>query len=389
MADLFGAPQGIIAAEEAGQKGSLATLGALKTMGEINAQPAELALRQSHARLYGAEADQKELANKQMLGMQNLDAQFNAEYAARQQLSEAAAAQGKIATIGDLTNNSAQATLSPSSLYQKSMARLAWMEKQGVPESILAGERDKVATGLEHLAIAGYRTQQGQEAAQRAQKERWQLISQAASTAASGPDGYMTVMNNPELAAVLPLGKGQLTGNYETDLPTLRMLGNLSTSAIKKAEFDQKKLVDTSTITRNAAQAAAAGANAGLATVRANVAKTVLNAEIKNGGEHSEAARDLKEASTEAKRLKMQAEHLATYNLAPLIPKDRVLKKAYTIGGGRVARWEINPATGQPGWNVLNITAPTSMRKPSPAARNIALGGSSADVTETADETGD
>lgn len=72
MADMFGAPIGIGAAETDIRQNVLGALQAGKILGEIEAQPADLELKKAHARLYSAEAGSKEMEYAQQKKLMEL-----------------------------------------------------------------------------------------------------------------------------------------------------------------------------------------------------------------------------------------------------------------------------------------------------------------------------
>ena len=206
MAGLFGAPEGIIAANELSNKNLITGLSAQKMMGDIAQQPAELAQKQAQARLTTAHAEAGEVANEAAAAMARLDGKFANEWKAQQTLSGEAAKAGDTATVADLFGGSASATIAPDALYKRSLARIKWMEEQGVPESVLAGERDKLSKGLESQAIAGYRQAQTAEIQYKEKKAKLERIGGIAQSAASGPEQYAQAMLDPETAALLPEG---------------------------------------------------------------------------------------------------------------------------------------------------------------------------------------
>jgi hypothetical protein len=79
MSDMFGAPAGISAAEQDIRQNLLAGVSAQKTLGEIAQQPlkmeelrADVALKQAHAKLYGAEAEAKTQAMEESKALAEL-----------------------------------------------------------------------------------------------------------------------------------------------------------------------------------------------------------------------------------------------------------------------------------------------------------------------------
>lgn len=379
----WGAPGGI-ELREAGNRASLASgLQAQKMLGDIAAQPAELQYKQAQARLVGAQATGAETANANALMMLGLDKQFNQEYNARQTLTDAAANSGVTATVADLRNGSATATLAPTSLYDRSIARIKWMEAQGLPESLIAPERDKVATGLEHQSIASYRSAQTGEINFKQQQARLSQIGGIARAASASPEQFAQAMLNPDTAALLPKGMGMLS--YEQALPHLTQIyTSAMTSQQQATEANQaqtrtaRTLLDQSTIARNAATASAAVA-------RADLTKTYQTNIVKNGGDKSSSAADARDSANTARDNADAAKFRATYQAAPLDPKQWKVGTSYSNADGtKVAKYAGN---GQ--WIPMTVPTPRALRKATAMQQAASTVNAPASAGETADDTGE
>lgn len=378
MVDLFGAPSGIIASNELANQNMLSGLKAQEMMGAIAMQPADLALKQAQTRLHGAEAAQKELANEQAVGLLKLDAAFNAEWDARKKLSDAAAGSGAIATVADLTDGSAAKTLSPMSLYTKSQERLHWLEANGAPEQLVAGERDKIATGLEKLGNLQWRQQEAAKSqAEQASKQRQEIGGLAAAAATSEPN-YRAIMMGPERAR-LPK---QLTGNYATDVRTLNAIAQASTTAEQQFKLAQKAEEDKVTATRVTAVTARNNASARLARLKADTQEVILANLKKYGGANAEATVEQKRTASAARKAAADAKENAAFPPLPLDPKLHVPGQVYTAADGR--RVVAEGVKGQP-LRYRVVPSPTA------AAVQAAAEASTAEPTtdESADDTGD
>lgn len=365
MADLFGAPQGIIASNELANQNLLAGLKAQELLGAISMQPADLALKQEHARLYGAQAAQQEFALAQAQGMLRMDERFNKEWDARRKLSDAAAVEGAIATVADLTDGSAIATLKPGSLYDKSVARLKWLEDQGVPEDLLAKERDKIVLGQEREAIAAYRRGQADQSRETAFNAKRVRIGGIAAAAAQSPATYAAVMLSPERGLLPP----ELTGDYATDRPVLNMIAASSRTAQQQASQRARERELDITARRVKAAEARSEASVRLANARADTQQELLSNLKKYGGATAEATLEQKRTTTAAKKQAADAKLNAAFPPLPLDPKLHVPGKTYTTADGR--RVVAEGLKGEP-LRYRVVTSPTAAEVTRAAERSLA-----------------
>lgn len=349
MADLFGAPLGFLAGGEEQRANVTNTMGALKAMGEIAQQPADLALKQAHARLFGAEAGLKEAEAADMLAMTQLEARFNA--------------QGKNATAEDLAAEPGR----PRSQADYMMQLADFAEQNGAPLRYTGKIRKDASMILEHEAIAGYRDAQRQREQQRYVTERQTRLSNAAAVAAESPQGYMNVLQDPELSQLLPTR--QLSGDWNTDRRVLDTIAKAGQDSIRRARLVQQQTEVGLTAQRTQATVASAAASADLARARKDLVIERKNNLIKNGGETSPSAAEARREATAARKAATDAKLRKEFPSAPLDPGARMFNQTYTAADGKTRFvWMKDPVTGKGVGRVLDTgTAPAASRA-APAA---------------------
>lgn len=393
MSDLFGTMGGSLEAEANNRATMLSSLQAQQMVGSIAQQPADLQIKQaqatlmgSQARLVSSEATQHEIANQNMQAMLGLDKQFNAEYNARQQLTQEAAAKGETATVGDLTGGSATATLDPMNLYTKSVARIDWMRQQGVPESLLAPQLKDVAQGIEHLSIAAFRQQEAQkEAFDMASKKRLQIAG-IANAAAASPEAFSQAMLDPTTANVLPKGMSMLP--YDQALPYLQHIAAAAQTTEQQAQLANKQAEQQASALRDASTAAKNSATASAARARASLTETYKDAIVKNNGERSAAAVEAKASSTEARDNADAAKFRSTYQTAPLNVKDWKVGTSYSNADGtQVMKYAGMGADGRPQGTVISVPIPRALQKAAAQRRAEVLKQASPLVNSPVDTT--
>ena len=360
MADLFGAPVGIIASQENNRQAITSGLANIKTMGDIAQQPAELELKQAQARLFGAEASDKEAAAAASQEMLKLQKEF----------VEGARANGKEATVDDLEPGTGK----PKSQASQLEAFADYASKKGLPPLALAKVREDIAKIYEHEAITAYRSQQALQTEEKRQLEHMQRVSNVAAAAAQSPQNYAYAMLNPETRKLLPPG---LSGNYATDKPILDLVTSAGQDSIKAADLKRKQEDSVQARLRSKAAASASNAAASASQARADLTKQVKANIIKNGGEKSQEAKDAKTVATDAKRAAEQAKLRKEFPPLILDPEAREANKMYMLADGRIARWEVNPATGKMGLNVLDVA-----KGPSALTRSLITGNDPSDSDE-------
>lgn len=368
MADLFGAPLGIVASQENNRQAITSGLANIKTMGDIAQQPAELELKQAQARLFGAEASDKEAAAAASQEMLKLQKEF----------IQGAKEAGRDATVEGLEPGTGK----PKSQASQLEAFANFADKKGLPPLALAKVREEIAKIYEHEAITGYRSQQAMQIEEKRALEHMTRVSNISAAAAQSPRDYALALMNPETRKLLPPG---LTGDYATDRLVLEMITRAGQDSIKAADLKRKQEDSVQTRLRSKAAAASSYASADASKARMELTRQVKADIIKNGGEKSQEAKDAKTVATDAKRAAEQAKLRKEFPPLILDPEAREANKMYMLADGRIARWEVNPATGKFGLNVIDVA-----KGPSALTRSLITGNDPAEADEvTADDLED
>ncbi len=383
MSELYGAPSGIIASEDNIRRNVASGMLAAKTLGEIEQQPAEKALKEAHARLYQAEATDKETnarAQQAMLDLQNNFIKKRAEDAARQQLVEGAKAAGKDATVADLPKGDLTGRSQAQSLEE--FAKYA--EERGVGPLQLAKVYKEAADIREKEAIGSYRQSQAKKQELDAQKERFTMVGNAAATAAQSPANYMAILSNPQMRQFLP---PNLTGNFATDKPILEAISSASQDSLKRAELTEKMAEDANKAARRGAQNAASAAAVRVADARIGVLRERERILKKNSGEGDPSTVEARKALTAARQARAEAQFRKEFPPVPLDPKARVAGQAYVAADGKTLfTWEKDPASGQMVARKLAITKDQALAKHGAPAAAPAKAAEAEDTSGEADD---
>ena len=349
MTELFGAPQGIMAREEGNRAAMLGGLGAQKLLGEIAAQPVELDYRKSLARLHGAEATAKEAESAAQLQLLKLQQDWvTKEQDAREQLVDAAASQGRTATVADLHEGSAQ---SGGVSQADSLRRFAdFAEQHGTPPMALAGLHDKIAGIAEKEAIGFYRNAQGQDIEEKRKSALRQRIGGIAQGASASPQAYAAAMMSPDRKLLPP----ELTGDYATDAPILRAVAQQSMTADQQADNARQDRDQRSRELRRSAGSAASTAAVTRNQAQADIATERLRILKKYGGDSAEETLKAKRTANEAAQRAMDAKDAKAYPPIPLNPKDIAVGDSYSkdgknykvVGKGPDGKPVFRPVTG-------------------------------------------
>ena len=343
MAELFGAPVGMIAADEQSRQNVLVGLEAQKVMNTLALQPSKIALDEAQTRYYGAQTDAEAAKTEAASVMQRLGEGFTADQKLRQGVVDKAASQGQIATAANLEGAGQKV-----SVAQPLKDFAAYAAGKGAPPTVLEKLYGEISAIEGREAEAAWKNQQVVSDQDKTARDRRTEIGGIAAAAAASPAQYRAFMLNPDLQTRFG-AKNLLTGSYDADKVTLQTIAQASMDANKQAdnrrqqaELDARQANFNAGEARRDAQVAAATAQAELAAERlANL--------IKFGDQNSEAGLAAKKAATDAARARTAA---AADKAAPQLPLDskaRVLNKSYTIPDGRIATWETDPATGKPG----------------------------------------
>ena len=326
MADMFGAPIGIEAAEASSRQNILGALQAQKTLGEIAEQPAHLALTQAHAKLYGAEAEQKDIANKSAQQMLALSTSFSQQEA--QAAIAGKAERGQVATFNDIGLNRQPAVNSPTARLGNF---ISYLEKAGLPETQLLPLRKELADITEKTAIGDYRSSQAAEIQIKAQQEKAGRAASFAQAALNNPSQYPALlqqaMAGPNPPTVFPpvFNEAALTAIRDSGMKAKELLD------LKREEASSK-----STRALQDSSAKAADARVGVSKERERLIKIQADNAAKFLGDGTQATIDLKKARTSSTQATQAAKEDKQYPALPLDQKQFMLNQGYTVKGQKV-----------------------------------------------------
>jgi hypothetical protein len=332
MADFFGA-QGIIAARELQNANLLTGLNAQKMLGDIAMQPLEMQDKQALVRTHQAQADEAASAVESARQTRQLQMRFlesQQEDAARRQMSEAAAGQGKIATVGDLPVGGSIVKASQADELERYLEFTKGalpLDQQAKLRGEIAGIKQKEAAAASSQASAGLN-----EHKQRVQQ--FELIGNIAGAAGASEANYRAIMMSPQ-RQLLPR---ELTGNWRTDAPVLRAIEMASQDSIKRANLAREQQDSESKRRLDEARRAEAVARGDNLKVQGKTLKRDYEQQTKTGGEYSPEALALKKAQTENLISQRQARDAETYPLLPLTEKGVDIGQVYTAANGKLVR---------------------------------------------------
>ena len=345
MAELFGAPLGMIAADEQSRQNALVGLEAQKVMNTLALQPSQIALNQAHTGYYGAQTAEADAKVEAARVMQRLGEGFTADMQRRQGAIDKAAAQGQIATVADLKGAGKKV-----STAQPLKDFAAYAAGKGASPMVLEKLYGEIATIEEKEAQGAWRDQQVLSDQDKTAREQRTEIGGIAAAAAESPQQYAAIMMNQDLRKRLP---PELTGSYDADRNTLRAIGQASMDANKQADNRRQQAeLDARQTNFNAGQAKR---DAAVALADAKYLLTVERFEqlVKNGQALTDAGLEAKRAVADAARARTAAAQEKATPQLPLDPGSRKLGQSYMLPDGRTARWEVDPTTKKPGLNVL------------------------------------
>tara|TARA_R110000868_G_scaffold301_2_gene2490 strand:- start:1088 stop:2227 length:1140 start_codon:yes stop_codon:yes gene_type:complete len=345
---LFGMPNGFLAADENNRQNQQAGLLAMKTLGEIEQQPAHLDLMkaqtvntQAMTRLHTADAAQKEAAAAELLRMKQIEADWQKLEQARRAAIDQAKLEGKTLTVGDVPPGGFGAPAAAAETQSAYMLRQAEeLSRRGAPLAVTNKIRDDAVK----LAKDEAQTQSAQAETNVRQIEGSRKLAvdlgSLAEYALRGPQQYAEA----RMAAVargLPLDK--LPANFEQAAPLLRGMVAQATTAKEKADIETARINAAAAASRAGAAHVTAAATASVAKERVELYRTRNEILRKTGGEAADAAVDSKRATTEAKRVATEAKRAQVFPNIPLDPKEVRVGQAYTLANGQLGRAVADP----------------------------------------------
>lgn len=324
MPQLFGAPLGLMAAEDQANKTALSQVQAQKLLSEMEQEPTNTALKQAQARHLNADSGRMEGAQA------DLEALANWEAAARRANAVVPATKGREATVDDVELFKTGSNADPlQKLYDT-------MVGGGAPSRLTAPLAEKIAKITQAEATGAYRNGQATVQQLEARKRISAEIGSYAAAAMASPEGYAQMrMYVTEAGGNLPPNVKKILDNLPMDwqagrraLEPIRRqalsVKDAADIALKEEAARQKKLLDASTIARNQASAGAASVRAGL--VREQTA--LLH---KLGGKDTPEGVAQKEASTALIYEKQLTERIKNHPKMPANPSNVRAGQSYTL----------------------------------------------------------
>ena len=324
MGEMFGAPIGIGAAEQDMRQVALGGLQAQELLGKIEQQPAQQALAEAHARLYGSEADLKQVQVKQQQILQKL-----AEDSAN---ANAAASQGEVYTA-----DQARSALGggPTSQAEPFERMLALATKQNI-NPLMTEELGKRAVAIrKDEAMTAYRNAQAAKQQIDAQHEQLAMASsQAQGLLAGGPQNYDKLRASiiAQTPPGQPSGVDLLPEGFEEAKPFLQQFVVQGMKAKEWLDTQREAAAETAKEALWRAQTGSAGAAAALSGQRLKLAKQEFDFRAKNDGERSPSAAQARESMNRRRDVLNLKELDAAYPQAPADPKLWAEGKKYRIG---------------------------------------------------------
>lgn len=346
MSDMFGAPIGISQARGDAVREAVGAAQAMKALKELEQAPADLALKQAHARLYTAEAAKAEAATAEDVAWKEL---------VRKGLGgDPAAAQQVLAEAGNAPE--VRANRSPAApLY-----RLADMAGRAGLVGKQADLLTKATTIDSHVATAANaRSNQALHQID-AQRKMWEQVGSMAYAALNNPAAY------PQLrlqAEGLGMDTSKLPMDFASAAPILKTLVDRSIPALEQLKLrdaeikqrDQKRNVDSAIQQRNTRM--------GLMRTREKLLKEQLATYIKNGGAESPEARAARDSLRRLRDTRTEMNERQLYQPAPAKPSDADVGKTFKSPTGKLGVYMGN---GQ--WRVVQAPAATAPSASRPAA---------------------
>lgn len=348
MADMYGAPIGILASDQNIRQNIHAGLLAQKTLGEINAQPAEVDLKVAQAgnlraltRQHTAEAAKLEEAAASLETMRRLGQEAAAEAQAQAQAVDQARLQGVDLTAAD--RPAGGFSRRPSAA--EPLERLYDLgQKKGVPLDLLMPYAKKAADIRKEEAQTASANAEAEVRTLKAASDRAERMGALAQHAMKGPREYAIVRAQ---MAQEGLPVNALPASFEEALPGLRQLEATSVGVKDRADLLIKERTSKAAEVRAQADSARAGASVMRAKMAVKLGEQRFEAIAKNGGFLSPEARANAEEQAIRRRQLTDKELRKEFPPAPLDPAARVNGKSYTAADGRTRfLWTKDPASG-------------------------------------------
>jgi len=381
MSELWGAPSGILASEQLLQNNLKSGLDAVKTLGEIEQQPAQKRVLEAQAQRWEAEADQDKLKSAAFRQQQALDTEFSQEEAAARLAEiEGIEATGQQATVA---NTSRPGTARKVSAADRLLRYQEFLERRGAPISMTAGIAKGIADIRKDEALAFDHTWRGLKNEVQAGKEQADQLGAMATYGKQGPQQYAIMLAQ---AAEKGMPIDHLPRTFGP--AAVAELDSIIQSAVTVKDQMELKL-KAATEKRQEALAASTravnAANIKLIGARIKNLDSLIDARIKNDGPDSPDVAREKERRDALKAAQERYQDMERFPPAPVKVEDYKIEhhgQTFTLangarvraivdvkkdpkipGSGYVMFEEVTPAPGTPAARNLSMSRRTSTRQ--------------------------
>lgn len=337
MADMFGAPIGISAAESDVRQNLGSALQVQQTLlaidkaqAEKDLIPSQLELSRAHAKLYTEDARKIDIANQMQQQMLALSSSFSEKQA--KQLIEAKAAQGQLATINDVPI--AGQPLAANDPLARSKAWIQHLEDSGAPEILIAPLRNTLALDSQHYASVEHQKAQAEADQVRAQEGKRKMLSSQVSAVLANPSMYPQM-----LQAALSSPDSEVQSAAKLLPPVWNAAAKTALQYIKAAGEDSKVQDEhnlalsreTSEAALRSASTAAAMASVGVRKAREKEIQATTDYKQKYLGPLADATIASKEDLATAREATISARVAKEFQALPLDVKQQHVGGKYSI----------------------------------------------------------
>mgnify|MGYP001168657316 FL=1 len=348
--ELFGTPLGEIAL---GEK-ELTQAKSWALMGQLAEVPSKIALQGAQTREQTSLAKTHEAALEKIQLLARIDAAYQAEQTAQEQLAKIHTNRtGTTTTQADIPKGG----LTNASLADPLIQKANWMRSKGYPLDTYQPMLEKASLIQEHESIGKFRSAQAEWEQNKMSAAKAKELAETAGAVGASPLSWLAAHDPAQAATLAKLPKELQGMSFDQAKPHLDLIRNqglgASTTSTIAARAAKAKLdkITSDNDTRKA------NAYVDQMTTKNKQLKQDLDMEIKLGGDKSQSTKDLRDARTQAQDELTVARQLVTSPYIPVLSTDPKLKIGATFtrkGDNAVLRMTgRNPTTNLPQFEIL------------------------------------
>ncbi len=353
MADMFGAPLGIIASDENIRRNALAGLSAAETLGKLEAQPGERALTAAQtehqktlaglnrAQITDLETKAAEVRRQQAITEQVLQEERELKAAQQKAVSE-----GRNLTAAEWQQ---QRTATPVSAAEQ-LERMANRYRElGMPIDKVADLYNKAGSVAQHAATVASQRATEQKTQLEVARKNAEEFGALAAYGMKGPAQYREMLaiaaQNPTLVGMV----GKLPPDFAAARPKLEAMYSQAMTVKDQAAQRARDVEAQASLSRAGAAQVSAAASSRTADARVALINERLAVLKKTGGAADPSVVALREARTAAVKQQMAARDAKDFPPMPLQPNaiDIASKATFTTPSGQKVRAVADPNGAQ------------------------------------------